>query len=60
MTEYPLLEGQKILLVDDELDVLDTLEDLLPMCEVKKAGNFKAARDLLENQEFSVQSLYNT
>ena len=54
MVESPLLEGKKILLVDDELDVLDTLEDLLPMCEVKKASNFTAAKDLLENQEFDI------
>jgi DNA-binding NtrC family response regulator len=57
MTEFPLLEGKKILLVDDELDVLDTLEDLLPMCEVKKAGNFKAAKDLLANQKFDIAIL---
>ena len=57
MVESPLLEGKKILLVDDELDVLDTLEDLLPMCEVKKASNFRAAKDLLENQEFDIAIL---
>lgn len=54
MAEYSLLEGKKILLVDDELDVLDTLEDLLPMCDVKKASNFKRAKDLLETQEFDI------
>ena len=52
MVEYPMLEGKRILLVDDEVDVLDTLEDLLPMCEVEKASNFKAASDLLESQQF--------
>jgi DNA-binding NtrC family response regulator len=54
LAEYSLLEGKKILLVDDELDVLDTLEDLLPMCDVKKASNFKRAKDLLETQEFDI------
>jgi len=29
-----LLEGKKLLIVDDEPDVLDTLEELLPMCRV--------------------------
>ena len=57
MAESPLLEGKKILLVDDELDVLDTLEDLLPMCEVKKTSNFRVAKDLLENQEFDIAIL---
>lgn len=57
MEEFPLLEGKKILLVDDELDVLDTLEDLLSMCEVTKAINFKTAKDFLENQEFDIAIL---
>jgi DNA-binding NtrC family response regulator len=57
MVEYSLLEGKKVLLVDDEPDVLDALEDLLPMCEVKKSSNFKAAKDLLENQEFDIAIL---
>jgi hypothetical protein len=38
MAEYKLLEGKRVLLVDDEPDVLDTLEDLLPMCETIKAS----------------------
>ena len=32
-----LLNGKRVLIVDDEPDVLDTLEDLLPMCSVTKA-----------------------
>jgi DNA-binding NtrC family response regulator len=57
MADYPLLEGKKVLLVDDELDVLDSLEDLLPTCEVEKASNFKAAKELLENQKFDLAIL---
>ncbi len=52
-----LLEGKRILLVDDELDVLDTLEDLLPMCETVKASNFKAAKDYLETEYFDMAIL---
>jgi len=48
MTPKKLLDGKKILLVDDEPDVLDTLEDLLPLCEVVKVTNFKDAKDYLE------------
>ena len=33
MADAKLLDGKKILIVDDEPDVLDTLEDLLSMCE---------------------------
>ena len=52
-----LLEGKRILLVDDEPDVLDTLADLLPMCETVKASNFKAAKDYLETEYFDLAIL---
>jgi DNA-binding response OmpR family regulator len=52
-----LLEGKRILLVDDEPDVLDSLVDLLPMCETVKASNFKAAKDYLENEYFDLAVL---
>ena len=35
-----LLDGKRILIVDDEPDVLETLEDLLYICDVVKASNF--------------------
>ena len=57
MAEKDLLEGKRILLVDDEPDVLDTLADLLPMCETVKASNFKAAKDYLESEHFDLAIL---
>ena len=48
MERQDLLDGKRILIVDDEPDVLDTLVDLLPMCKVTKATSFDQARDLLE------------
>lgn len=57
MTRKSLLDGKKVLLVDDEPDVLDTLEDLLSMCEVVKASNFKAAKDYLETRYFDMAIL---
>ena len=54
MTEKNLLEGKRVLAVDDEQDVLDTLIDLLPMCELVTASSFKAARKLLESQKFDL------
>jgi CheY-like chemotaxis protein len=57
MSETNLLEGKRVLLVDDEPDVLDTLEDLLPMCQTAKASHFKAAQDLLESQHFDLAVL---
>ena len=57
MAETELLDGKRILLVDDEPDVLDTLEDLLPMCETVKASNFKTAKEFLETQYFDMTIL---
>jgi CheY-like chemotaxis protein len=50
MAESSLLEGKKVLIVDDEPDVLETLEDLLFMCEVQKASTFEEAKEVLESQ----------
>lgn len=49
-----LLEGKKILIVDDEPDVLETLEELLPMCEVVKAVTNAEARQHLEEEKFDL------
>ncbi len=57
MSDKDLLEGKRILLVDDEPDVLDTLEDLLPMCKTVKASNFKVAKDYLESEYFDMAIL---
>jgi CheY-like chemotaxis protein len=54
MAENKLLEGKRILAVDDEQDVLDTLVDLLPMCEMVTASSFEEARELLESRQFDL------
>ena len=54
MAKDKLLNGKRVLAVDDEQDVLDTLVDLLPMCEVVKALSFEAAKKLLESQHFDL------
>ncbi|MCF8061623.1 MAG: response regulator [Deltaproteobacteria bacterium] len=55
--EQDILEGKRILVVDDEHDVLDTVEDLLSMCEVTTASDFGRARDLLEADTFDLALL---
>jgi DNA-binding response OmpR family regulator len=52
-----MLKDKKILIVDDEPDVLDTLEDLLSMCRVVKAGSFEEAKRQLETQAFDMSVL---
>lgn len=51
------LENKRILIVDDEPDVLESLEDLLPMCTLSKATDFAKANHLLETQEFDIAIL---
>ncbi len=57
MNEEVFLQGKKILLVDDEPDILEVLEELLPDCNVAKAATFEAAKELLENNDFDIAIL---
>jgi len=57
MERQDLLDGKRILIVDDEPDILDTLEDLLTMCKITKASTFEQARALLEDQYFDMAIL---
>lgn len=57
MSENDLIHGQKILIVDDEPDVLEALEELLPMCDLTKATTFEEAKQYLENHEFDLAIL---
>ena len=40
MDPIKLLKGKKILIVDDEPDVLDQLIELLDMCRIDTASSF--------------------
>ncbi|MBW1721586.1 MAG: response regulator [Deltaproteobacteria bacterium] len=57
MSESSMLNGKKILIVDDEPDVLEVLEEYLKMCRLVKATSFEEARDLLESQDFDAAIL---
>lgn len=57
MSENSLLEGKRVLAVDDEQDILDTLAELLPMCDVVKAPSFEEAKAVLESQEIDLAVL---
>jgi CheY-like chemotaxis protein len=52
MSESTLLKDKKILIVDDEKDVLETLEELLPMCRTRRAATYPEAKALLESESF--------
>jgi DNA-binding NtrC family response regulator len=57
MTESSLLEDKRVLIVDDEPDVLETLEELLSMCEIVAAASFDEAQALLETHGFDMAVL---
>lgn len=57
MVEKNLLNGKKILAVDDEQDILETLEELLPMCSITKARTFEEAKTHLKNEDFDIAIL---
>ena len=57
MVERTLLDGKKILIVDDEPDVLDSLEERLSMCVVSRASSFEEAKALFESQPFDLAVL---
>jgi len=57
MDKNDLLTGKKVLIVDDEPDVLETLSELLEMCEITEASSFEEAKGLLETQRFELAVL---
>jgi CheY-like chemotaxis protein len=46
------LKDKVILVVDDEVDVLDTVEELLDMCVVHKATDYDTALQFLSNNTY--------
>ena len=55
--ETKRLNGKRVLIVDDEVDVLETLSLLLSMCDVRKASNFDEARELLDKEALDIAVL---
>ena len=57
MSDHTLLDGKRVLIVDDEADVLEILEELLEMCDVVRSSTFEDAKNLLESQHFDIAVL---
>ncbi|MDQ1335880.1 MAG: hypothetical protein QG552_2830 [Thermodesulfobacteriota bacterium] len=47
-----ILKGKRILIVDDEEDILDFLTELLETCKVDRASSFEEAKKLLESNYY--------
>jgi len=52
-----LLKGKKVLIVDDEKDVLDTLVDLLDACKIDTASSFEEGKTQLESETYDLAVL---
>ena len=57
MDAEKVIEGRRILIVDDEEDVLEELTELLDMCKIDTASTFEEGKEQLENEEYDVAIL---
>ncbi len=57
MDPQKILKGIRILIVDDEEDILETLTELLDICKVDRASTFEEAKELLETNIYHVAIL---
>jgi DNA-binding NtrC family response regulator len=57
MDTKKILRGKRLLIVDDEKDVLNVLVDLLDMCKIDTASSFEEAKKLLDSESYDIAVL---
>ena len=57
MTGDDILAGKKILIVDDEPDVLESIKEILEECNVETASSYESAKGLFEKKDFDAAIL---
>lgn len=57
MNSKNICKGKKILIVDDEPDVLESLIELLDICRIDTASSFEEGKHLLEEQSYDIAIL---
>jgi DNA-binding NtrC family response regulator len=57
MEPSKILKGKKILIVDDEPDVLEILTELLDICRIDTASSFQEGKKLLESDTYDIAIL---
>ena len=54
MDTSKILKDKVVLVVDDEMDVTDTVEEVLDMCFIRKANDYDMGRQLLMSYTFDI------
>ena len=57
MSTDEILAGKRVLAVDDEPDILETLEEILDDCEVETASSYEMAKELLKAKSYDAAVL---
>ena len=57
MEPQKILKGKRVLVVDDEEDILVLLAELLDMCKIDTASTYEEAKELLENNFYHLAVL---
>jgi CheY-like chemotaxis protein len=57
MKTEEIIEGKRVLVVDDEKDILETLLNLLDACKVDAASSFEDAKKMLEENDYDLAVL---
>jgi DNA-binding NtrC family response regulator len=57
MDPQEMIQGKRLLIVDDEQDVLDSLAALLEMCKIDAALSFEQGKKFLEENDYDVAIL---
>ncbi|MBU2498857.1 MAG: response regulator [Proteobacteria bacterium] len=57
MDPIEMIAGKRVLIVDDEKDVLDSLANLLDMCKIDAALTFEEGRRFLDENDYDVAIL---
>jgi DNA-binding NtrC family response regulator len=57
MDTEKILKGKRVLIVDDEQDVLKVLVELLDMCKIDTAASFEEGKRFLETESYDIAVL---
>lgn len=57
MANAKILEGKKVLIVDDEPDVLEALEETLDLCDIDSSTEYEKAKQLLKSKNYDIAVL---